>query len=58
MPEQITVRNSQKCEDQKSLRCCRFGFGRTVTRIACRHIGKRRNVDLAALSNAQSFIRT
>src|SRR5262245_15377212 len=55
MPEQIYCPEFIKCEDQESLRCCRFGFGRAVTRIACRHIGKRRNVDLAALSNAQSL---
>jgi hypothetical protein len=34
-----------------------FGFGRSVTTIACRHIGWRRNIDLAAVSNAQFFIR-
>jgi hypothetical protein len=41
--------------DQENLRCCRFGFGLFVTRIACRHIGWRRNIDLAAVSNA-SFL--
>jgi hypothetical protein len=35
-----------------------LGFGRVVTRIARRHIGWRRNVDMAAVSNAQFFIRT
>ena len=30
--------------------------GRAVTRIACRHIGKRRNVDLAALVMPSLFI--
>ena len=43
--------------DQENLRCCRFGFGLFVTRIACRHVGWRRNIDLAAVSNAQFFIR-
>ena len=33
------------------------GFRLVVTRIACRHVGWRRNIDLAAVSNAQFFIR-
>jgi len=32
-----------------------FGFIRVVTTIACRHIGKCRNVDFSRTSNAQSF---
>jgi len=32
-----------------------FGFIRVVTTIACRHIGKCRNVDFSRTSNGQSF---
>jgi hypothetical protein len=38
-----------------SLICCSFGFGRVMTTIACRHIGRCRNADLAAVSNARFF---
>ena len=39
--------------DQESLVCCSLVSGRIVKTIRCRHIGRRRNVDLAAVSNAQ-----
>jgi hypothetical protein len=44
---------SKKSLYQESLRCCSLVSYRVVTTIACRHIGKRRNVDLAAVSNAE-----
>jgi hypothetical protein len=44
---------SKKRLYQESLRCCSLVSYRVVTTIAWRHIGKRRNVDLAAVSNTQ-----